>query len=160
MTKLQDGQIVVTGGAGFIGSALVWALNLRGIDNILVVDRLHSSEKWKNLVPLRFADYMDAMVAGGTVRVGPRALDLGRLVVRPRVLRLPGPVFVPLEIVTAGLLPKALREQYGLAWGRSRQRLYRLTIRTVPRVVAMTPPVLRVWPLPGRNVSLGWAMSP
>lgn len=107
-----------------------------------------------------FADYMDAMVAGGTVRVGPRALDLGRLVVRPRVLRLPGPVFVPLEIVTAGLLPKALREQYGLAWGRSRQRLYRLTIRTVPRVVAMTPPVLRVWPLPGRNVSLGWAMSP
>ena len=60
MTKLQDGQIVVTGGAGFIGSALVWALNQRGIDNILVVDRLHSSEKWKNLVPLRFADYMDA----------------------------------------------------------------------------------------------------
>jgi ADP-L-glycero-D-manno-heptose 6-epimerase len=60
MTNLQDGKIVVTGGAGLIGSALVWALNLRGIDNILVVDRLHASDKWKNLSPLRLADYMDA----------------------------------------------------------------------------------------------------
>lgn len=51
---------MVTGGAGLIGSAVVWALNLRGIDDILVVDRLDASEKWKNLVPLRFRDYLDA----------------------------------------------------------------------------------------------------
>jgi len=60
MHSLGRGRIVVTGGAGFIGSALVWALNLRGIDDILVVDRLDQSEKWKNLVPLRYRDYMDA----------------------------------------------------------------------------------------------------
>lgn len=60
MGFLGRGRIVVTGGAGFIGSALVWALNLRGIDDILVVDRLDQSEKWKNLVPLRYRDYMDA----------------------------------------------------------------------------------------------------
>lgn len=59
-TTLSTGRVVVTGGAGFIGSALIWALNLRGIDDILVVDRLHADEKWKNLVALRFADYVDA----------------------------------------------------------------------------------------------------
>jgi ADP-L-glycero-D-manno-heptose 6-epimerase len=50
----------VTGGAGFIGSALVAALNQRGIDRILIADVLDRSEKWRNLVPLRFDDYVEA----------------------------------------------------------------------------------------------------
>jgi ADP-L-glycero-D-manno-heptose 6-epimerase len=60
MHGFTRGRVVVTGGAGLIGSCVVWELNRRGHDNILVVDRLDESEKWKNLVPLRFADYMDA----------------------------------------------------------------------------------------------------
>jgi ADP-L-glycero-D-manno-heptose 6-epimerase len=52
-------MIVVTGGAGFIGSAVVWRLNRRGIEDILIVDRLGQCEKWKNLVSLRYADYLD-----------------------------------------------------------------------------------------------------
>ena len=49
-------MIVVTGGAGFIGSAVVWKLNEQGIDNIVIVDHLGESDKWKNLNGLNFAD--------------------------------------------------------------------------------------------------------
>lgn len=52
-------MIIVTGGAGFIGSAIIAALNDRGISDILVVDQLASDEKWKNLRNLSFADYVE-----------------------------------------------------------------------------------------------------
>ncbi len=60
MSILESGKIVVTGGAGFIGSSLIWALNERDIDNILVIDRMGEDDKFKNLVPLRFDDFKDA----------------------------------------------------------------------------------------------------
>jgi ADP-L-glycero-D-manno-heptose 6-epimerase len=53
-------RIIVTGGAGFIGSAIVWRLNQLGHDDILVVDRADDTDKWKNLAPLSFDDYIDA----------------------------------------------------------------------------------------------------
>lgn len=52
-------MIIVTGGAGLIGSAVVWALNRRGEEDILVVDHLGTSEKWRNLRALRFRDCLD-----------------------------------------------------------------------------------------------------
>jgi len=51
--------IVVTGGAGFIGSNLVAALNARGRDDLLVVDDLTDGRKFRNLASARIADYVD-----------------------------------------------------------------------------------------------------
>ncbi|MBL7994355.1 ADP-glyceromanno-heptose 6-epimerase [bacterium] len=51
-------MIIVTGGAGFIGSATIKKLNDSGIEQILVVDNLGSSDKWKNLVGKKFSDYI------------------------------------------------------------------------------------------------------
>ncbi len=49
---------IVTGGAGFIGSAFVWELNKRGIEDVIIVDNLSSSQKWKNLNGLKITDYI------------------------------------------------------------------------------------------------------
>jgi uncharacterized protein (DUF2236 family) len=101
-----------------------------------------------------FDAYVERMIQKGPVKVDVRARALGRLVLRPRIRLLPGAAMIPFEIVTAGLLPPVLRDDYGLAWGAAQQRAFRVAVAAVPRMVKLTPPVLRVWPLPGRNVSL------
>jgi ADP-L-glycero-D-manno-heptose 6-epimerase len=55
--KVGKDLIIVTGGAGFIGSNIVKALNDAGEENILIVDRLGKADKWKNLLDLKFLDY-------------------------------------------------------------------------------------------------------
>jgi ADP-L-glycero-D-manno-heptose 6-epimerase len=49
-------MIIVTGGAGFIGSALIWKLNEKGHKDIVVVDRMGTGPKWKNLVKRKITD--------------------------------------------------------------------------------------------------------
>lgn len=70
-------MIIVTGGAGFIGSAFVWKLNREGIEDIIIVDRLGSTDKWKNLVNLRYADYLhrDAFLKMATEDAVPFKAD-------------------------------------------------------------------------------------
>jgi ADP-L-glycero-D-manno-heptose 6-epimerase len=58
----SDARVLVTGGAGFIGSALVWALNRRGCERIVVCDQFVTGEKKRNLTPLRFTDYVESDV--------------------------------------------------------------------------------------------------
>ena len=76
MVVAEQSRILVTGGAGFIGSAVVWGLNRRGLSNIVITDYLDPGKKWnelvpltlgheekqKNLRPLRFIDFIEADV--------------------------------------------------------------------------------------------------
>lgn len=55
----KQALIIVTGGAGFIGSNIVRALNQRGETNILVVDDLSDGRKFQNIVDCEIADYID-----------------------------------------------------------------------------------------------------
>ena len=58
MKRTGDQMIVVTGGAGFIGSCVVKTLNDMSAANIVIVDNLGTSEKWKNLVGKNFVDVL------------------------------------------------------------------------------------------------------
>lgn len=51
-------MIVITGGAGFIGSAVAWVCNQHGREDLLIVDDLKTSSKWQNLVGLHYKDYV------------------------------------------------------------------------------------------------------
>ncbi|MBM3330000.1 MAG: ADP-glyceromanno-heptose 6-epimerase [Calditrichaeota bacterium] len=72
-------QFIVTGGAGFIGSNVVKALNRRGEDDIIVVDHLNHPGKEANLELLRFRHYIEK--ADFRNRLGGGAFDDARLVI-------------------------------------------------------------------------------
>jgi ADP-L-glycero-D-manno-heptose 6-epimerase len=70
-------MIIITGGAGFIGSNLVHELNLHGITDILVVDNFANARKFVNLHGARYVDFMDKREFRRAVR--ERALGAGKI---------------------------------------------------------------------------------
>lgn len=67
-------MIVVTGGAGFVGSNLVKGLNDLGVEDILIVDHLKNSAKMENLRGLKFVDYQDRQRFLGRIEQGGAGL--------------------------------------------------------------------------------------
>jgi ADP-L-glycero-D-manno-heptose 6-epimerase len=68
--NLARSRVLVTGGAGFIGSALIWELNKRGCERIIVCDKLDTTLKWRHLRPLAFEDYVEAADLPAGLRTG------------------------------------------------------------------------------------------
>jgi len=69
-------MIIVTGGAGLIGSNIVAALNARGITDIMIVDHLKNGRKMRNLSDLNFSDYMDRDDFLAAIQSGRRFNDV------------------------------------------------------------------------------------
>jgi len=63
-------MIVITGAAGFIGSALVWRLNQLCKNKIIIVDELGKDEKWKNLISLDYEDFINKDVFIEKIQTG------------------------------------------------------------------------------------------
>jgi ADP-L-glycero-D-manno-heptose 6-epimerase len=72
-------KIVVTGGAGFVGSNVVAGLNARGFDQIIVVDHFKNGRKMQNLADLEFLDYFDRDDFIAMVRDGRDFGDVGAI---------------------------------------------------------------------------------
>lgn len=52
-------SVIVTGGAGFIGSCMVRMLNDMGIEDIYIVDHIHETDKWKNMTNKKYIEYIE-----------------------------------------------------------------------------------------------------
>ncbi|MFH1645189.1 MAG: ADP-glyceromanno-heptose 6-epimerase [Candidatus Omnitrophota bacterium] len=52
-------KVLLTGGAGFIGSCFLWKLNEKGVKDVIVVDELGTTDKWKNLIGKSYSDYIE-----------------------------------------------------------------------------------------------------
>jgi len=63
-------RVLVTGGGGFLGSALVWALNRRRCSNIIIADSTPSSERACYLDALKFTDYLEPFKALSSLQSG------------------------------------------------------------------------------------------
>jgi uncharacterized protein (DUF2236 family) len=80
----------------------------------------------------------DEVVPDGT------SYELARAIMRP--VPLPGVLYAPLDALTAGLLPDALREPLGLRWRTRERLLFRAVIVGLRLVLRIAPPWLRVVP--------------
>ena len=51
-------MIIVTGGAGFIGSCVVRTLNDAGMEDIVIVDNISTTDKWMNIRNKKYIKYV------------------------------------------------------------------------------------------------------
>lgn len=108
----------------------------------------------EGLVPIdlrTFREYMDQRFR--TLEVSDTARDLSRAIVHPRVPLVPGVVWEPIRLVTIDLLPRPLREGYGLAWDAPRKGLVRFSQAGSRLVLPRIPRPIRNFPNTARRLA-------
>ena len=100
-------------------------------------------------VPMTWAAlqrYMDSMSASGALVVGDDARDLARAVLSPPFAAVVAPLTALNIVITAGLLPGNIREQYGLAWSARRARLFGAAVQIARVTRRVSPAWIALWP--------------
>jgi uncharacterized protein (DUF2236 family) len=90
--------------------------------------------------------YMEGMLAGGEICVTDTARTLARSIVEPDLPLVPWPVLGAVRLITIGLLPPAIRSDYGFAWSPRREVAFRRSAAVLRTVLPLVPPIVRHWP--------------
>jgi uncharacterized protein (DUF2236 family) len=90
--------------------------------------------------------YVAGVHASGVLAVSPQAHDLARAVLAPPLATLVWPAAYVNRLVTIGLLPPAIREQYGFTWSSARQGRMDFALRMLRAARRVTPDAVALWP--------------
>jgi uncharacterized protein (DUF2236 family) len=99
-------------------------------------------------VPRRWADTrreLDRVYASGALVVGPQAREMAWAVAAPAAGHLVPPLRWLHTLVTVGLLPSHVRDQYGFPWSGRRRRLMERTVPVVRAVRRALPDAAALW---------------
>jgi uncharacterized protein (DUF2236 family) len=95
--------------------------------------------------------YMREMLAGGRIEISSTSRALARAILFPPRWRLMWPVFRPLQLITIGLLPTAIREAYGFRWTTRDVRALARWTAALRLLHHATPRFVREWPAARRR---------
>jgi len=90
--------------------------------------------------------YMAAMLAGGAIAVTDTSRALARALLYPPKWRALWPVFRPLQLITIGTLPPAIRQAYGFEWRARDRRAFARWTTVLRMVLRLLPRIAREWP--------------
>jgi uncharacterized protein (DUF2236 family) len=90
--------------------------------------------------------YLDREYASGRIAVGPDARAISDALLFPPPTAVPGPLAWINRVITIGLLPHELREQYRYGWNESRGRQFELVLAGMRGVHRISPRALVWWP--------------
>lgn len=96
-----------------------------------------------------FRAYLDEQVS--TLEVSATARRLSRAILNPRIPLVPSPLWEPMRLVTVDLLPRRLRDGYGLPWDRNRKRLVKTSQRAARALLPRIPRPVRNLPTTARR---------
>ncbi|HUE30189.1 MAG TPA: oxygenase MpaB family protein [Verrucomicrobiae bacterium] len=94
----------------------------------------------------RFQEYVDDMIRGDALAVGPAGREIAASILRPVVPLGLAQAFRAADLFTVGLLPPPIRERYGLSWSAGQERALHALMTLARRVLPFVPRRVRLMP--------------